>query len=64
MFEEWRTIEEAPKYEINIHGAIRNKKTGRILKEQYIGRTLAVTMMEQGFRVTRSVEKLVFKAFA
>ena len=29
MTEEWKTIEEAPNYEISSYGNIRNKKTNR-----------------------------------
>lgn len=60
---EWRTISEAPNYEINVAGQVRNKKTGRILKQQQIGRVSIVTMMDAGFRLTRSVPLLVDRTF-
>lgn len=59
----WATIAEATKYEISNLGHVRNIKTGRILKTVKVGKTPTVTMMDAGFRLCRSVPKLVREAF-
>lgn len=63
MDEIWRTITEAPNYEISSEGRVRNKKTGRVLKLHSIGKVPIVTLMDGGFRLTRSVPKLVEQTF-
>lgn len=60
---DWRRIAEAAAYEINEMGQVRNIKTGRILKQALIGKTPTVTMMDSGFRLCRSVPKLIREAF-
>lgn len=59
----WAAITEASKYEISNIGRVRNVNTGRILKQVMIGKTPTVTMMDAGFRLCRSVPKLVREAF-
>ena len=61
--ETWRAIAEATKYEVSDLGNVRNTVTGRILKQTLIGKTPTVTMMDHGFRLCRSVPKLVYEAF-
>ena len=63
MEEIWKQIPEAVKYELSNFGQVRNVKTGRILKLHHIGRTPIVTLMDAGFRITRSVPKLVDQLF-
>lgn len=63
MSEMWTTIVEASKYEISNLGKVRNIKTGRVLKQAMIGKTPTVTMMDAGFRLCRSVPKLMREAF-
>lgn len=62
--EEWRTIAEAYRYEISSEGRVRNKKTGRVLKPQKIGRTTTVQLVDAGYKITRSVQLLATRAFA
>ena len=31
----WKTIKDFPRYEVSNKGEVRNKKTGRILKQSY-----------------------------
>lgn len=61
--EVWEIIAEATKYEVSNLGRVRNIKTGRILKHVMVGKTPTVTMMDAGFRLCRSIPKLVRQAF-
>lgn len=63
MHEEWRQIRDATNYEVSDEGRVRNKKTGRILKQQKISNTPIVNLMDAGFQLGRSVPKLVEEAF-
>lgn len=61
----WRTVRDAPGYEVCTDGRVRNKKTQRILKPSINNASgkPQVTMMDVGFRVTRQVHTLVHDAF-
>lgn len=61
----WRTVRDAPGYEVCTDGRVRNKKTGRILKPSVNNGSgkPQVTMMDAGFRITRQVHTLVRDAF-
>lgn len=60
----WRTIEEAPMYEVSDRGAVRNKSTQRILKPQHNGKgVMQVSLRDAGYTITRSVAALRKKAF-
>lgn len=65
MEEFWRTIEEAPNYEISDMGNVRNKKTGRVLKPSKNNVSLRpqVTLMDAGYRITRQIHTLLEEAF-
>jgi len=57
----WVTIPDAPRYEINKLGEVRNRRTGRILKTYYNQRGIeCVQMRDAGYEITRSVPKLVW----
>ncbi len=62
--ERWAIVEEAPKYEVSDMGRVRNRKTGRILKQfnMSVGAP-TVTLMDAGWKLSRSVPKLVRAAF-
>lgn len=63
MDEQWERIAEAVKYAVSSEGRVKNLKTGRILKINMIGKTPTVTLMDGGWRLTRSVSKLMKEAF-
>lgn len=60
----WVDIEDFPLYEVSDQGEIRNKRTGRVLKQHDNGRdSLFVVLRRDGGQVTRSVRRLVATAF-
>ena len=62
--ETWATIDGFPEYCVSTEGEIKNKKTGRILKQsvnQY--ETVMVGLMKGGVQFKRSVPLLVANAF-
>jgi hypothetical protein len=65
MEEIWHQIAEARNYEVSDQGNVRNKKTGRILKQHpnNITRRPQVTLMDAHFRLTQQVHTLVKDAF-
>jgi hypothetical protein len=58
--EEWRTVAEAPNYEVSDQARVRNKKTGRILRATRQG---AVGLMRDGERFNRHAKSLRTRAF-
>lgn len=67
MTEEWKTIEEAPNYEISSYGNVRNKKTNRQLKPQSYGATgykqVSLKIIESDTFQKRYIHRLVAQAF-
>lgn len=67
MNEIWKTIEEAPGYEVSSMGNVRNKKSGRILKPQAYGATgyKQVSIKITGYEKfqKRYIHRLVAQAF-
>lgn len=62
--EQWKTVAEAPKYEVSDRGNVRNKSTHRILKPQHNGKgVMQVSLRDAGSTITRSVTALRKKAF-
>lgn len=60
----WKTVRDAPNYEVDVNGQVRNAKTGRILKSEYAGgRKERVTLMSYGDRLRPYVGDLVTEAF-
>lgn len=60
----WRTVVEAPGYEVSNMGRVRNRRTGRILKpSRSAERHDKVNLRDAGFTITRSVGKLRKEAF-
>lgn len=60
----WKTIAEAPRYEVSDKGRVRNKKTTRILKAAPNKQgTPKVDLRDAGFTITRSVRALQERAF-
>jgi hypothetical protein len=64
-YERWRIVECAWDYEVSDQGRVRNLKTGRILKPYKNCKTglEQVTLMVDGYRLTRSIRKLMEEAF-
>lgn len=64
MKEQWKDIVGFSKYEVSNLGQIRNKKTGRILKQahQNTGYTI-VSLRRDGRTISHSVHRLVMEAF-
>lgn len=60
---EWKTVQNAPNYEVSVDGQVRNKKTGRILKTEHAGERSRVTLMSYGDRLRPYVADLVDAAF-
>lgn len=60
---EWKQLAEAVRYEINRNGDVRNRVTGKILKQQIVGKTPVVYLQDAGVALCRSVPKLVKKTF-
>lgn len=63
MEESWKQVPEAYKYAVSNLGRVKNLQTGRILKVQMIAKTPTVTMMDAGYRLCRSIPKLVSEVF-
>lgn len=67
MTEEWKTIEEAPNYEISSYGNVRNKKTNRQLKPQTYGATgykqVSLKIVASNTFQKRYIHRLVAQAF-
>lgn len=63
MEEIWKTVRDAPNYEVSNEGLVRNKKTGRILKQASNGRRSRVVLMSYGERLTLLVEDLIKLTF-
>lgn len=63
--EEWRTVEEAPKYEVSSFGRLRNAETLRLRKPQYDkdGYVRAVLVIDKDKKITRFIHRLVSEAF-
>lgn len=62
---EWRTIPEYPKYEASSNGDIRNKRTGKIVKQfkNNKGGYLIIGIYGDGTRVTKTVHRLIASAY-
>ena len=62
---EWRTIEEAPKYEVSNYGDVRNKKKGTEIKGSIDkdGYPRVLITNKEGKRVTRFRHRLAAIAF-
>lgn len=58
--EKWVTCKDAYQYSVSNMGRVMNNKTGRILKPNKNGQ---VTLMDVGWRVCRTVSKLVKEHF-
>ena len=67
MTEKWKTIEEAPNYEISSYGNVRNKKTNRQLKPQAYGATgykqVSLKIVASNTFQKRYIHRLVAQAF-
>lgn len=64
MEEEWRVITEFPRYGVSNRGRVMTIKTGRILQPSLNQQGhLKVNLMENGEMYTRSINKLVARAF-
>lgn len=65
MKQEWRIIEECPRYEISEYGQVRNLKTGRILKtaSNGYGYPHLHLYFGSGVSVKRTIHRLVAIAF-
>lgn len=62
--EVWKTIEDSPGYEVSNLTRVRNKKTGRIMKQKISTcGYLQVHLTENGKDKHRSVHRLVAQAF-
>lgn len=62
--EVWERVLEAPSYEVNKVGQVRNRGTGRILKPQQNTTGVQQVSLRYGHRtLTRSVNALRKKAF-
>lgn len=62
--EVWRTVVEAPTYEVSNLGRVRNRRTGRILRtSKSKERQEKVNLRDAGFTITRSVHKIRKDAF-
>lgn len=58
--EEWRTIAEAPNYEVSSERRVRNKNTGRVLRQNQNDQ---VNLMHNGERLCRTAWLLKRDAF-
>ena len=59
----WMTIKDFPRYEVSDKGEVRNKKTGRILKQSY-NRGYAILQLTDGIQPKmKRVHRLVLEAF-
>lgn len=64
ILDTWTDVADFPLYEVSDGGEIRNKRTGRVLRQFDNGRdSLYVTLSESGRQYTRSVRRLVAVAF-
>lgn len=63
--ERWKPVSCAWGYEISDQSRVRNKKTGRVLKPYLNNRTgrPQVTLIDDGYRITRPVHRLMEEAF-
>lgn len=60
----WKTVRNAPNYQVSANGQVRNAKTGRVLRtENEGGRKERVTLMSYGDRLRPYVGDLVTEAF-
>lgn len=67
MQEIWKTIAEAPNYEVSTEGNVRNKTSGRLLKPQAFGATgykqVSLKIQETNKFQKRYIHRLVAQAF-
>lgn len=62
--EEWRQVEDFPRYDVSNEGRVRNNKTGRIMKNQVKSNGYAVlTLRIDKTPHTQAVHQLVANAF-
>jgi hypothetical protein len=62
--ERWNTILDFPMYEVSNFGEIRNKDSGKVLRQSKNGYGIVkVGLFREGFRTSRSVALLVADAF-
>lgn len=62
--QEWKTVSGLPLYEVNIHGQVRNVKTGRLLKmHMNVYGYMAYVLRGNDKGNTRFVHKLIAEAF-
>lgn len=60
----WKNIEGYSKYQLNIHGQVRNVKTGRLIKHWvHTAGYYAVELCESGCRKKHLVHRLIAEAF-
>lgn len=64
MEEEWRTIQDAPRYDISEYGSVRNRETGRILKTSlsWNGYDI-INLRVDGHSIGRRIHRLVAEAY-
>jgi len=63
MAEEWRACEDFPLYEVSNEGGVRNKTTGRIMKERIQKGYKYFTPMKDGKKHSIWTHRLIGKAF-
>ncbi|RWO23298.1 MAG: hypothetical protein EOS09_16865 [Mesorhizobium sp.] len=69
MTEVWKTVSDCPAYEISSEGRIRRRlggkrtRAGRLLKPVAMGKYLKVTLVLDGIRLERRINRLVCEAF-
>ena len=61
--EEWKQVDGCENYEVSSFGKVRNKKTGRILKQSCKGGYMSIGMQNVKSKKTTSVHRLVALAF-
>lgn len=61
----WKTIDDWPNYQVSNLGQVRNKNTGKLMKQTFgrDGRYFSVYLCNQGKENTQSVHRLVAEAF-
>ncbi len=63
IVEEWKIIEKAINYEISKCGKVRNKNTGKILKQSLVGGYLSIGLRINNKTVTSFIHRLVATSF-